>query len=847
MGGGKGAPPSPQGGRSLFYGDSLLWGPRLSPRGARIGVRVRQFDAGIGEIMTKSAKMIITPDFDRALAAVEAGDSVFITGKAGTGKSTLLRHIRSLYSKRDLAVVAPTGVAALNVDGRTIHDYFAFRMGLTSDLREYRSPQRLDTMDMLVIDEVSMVKAPLMDMMCRALRRAKESDAPFGGTQTLFIGDLYQLPPVQEHRSDDPEMEGYATPFFFSSESFRQLDVKTIELNTVFRQRDASFVALLNAIRDGTFTDADLEKLNTRIDAGYRSHSKGVTPTEDMTVTLASTNEYVNDYNLEKLAELPGKETRFPAEQFGVADNTKAGKFGELKDLRLKAGAQVMLQVNQQGYVNGSMGTVTQIAQDAITVHVPDLGEEVEVRRYTWETYETRREGKKLVKEVVGRFTQFPLKLAWAVTVHKSQGKTFDRVVYDCGSTFEAGMAYVALSRCTSLEGITLTQPVQSKHIKVHPSVVRFHRKATAKRQPLGDLPVACVGCVATGTDRYRKLVEIAVVRYEHGKEVLRLSSLIQPERDASKAVLAGINAAELSLAPRVEEVQPLVAMALNGAVIVGSDTEEVLEKIRFPPGQVDEGVGVDVSLSDADNDAHLPALAIADQVAKQFLALGKKQTRDVQVAPFRTDGWQADFTPYLFSRDEISSARAFHDRCVKGREMHWNKDLMLGYVVGILSHPMTQDPESVQELVGLVDPVQAAAIGELLVARVKEDKLITDYERDFLARVQATLRCSLESVRVGNFREKVTLEPGMRVYISGGPAPSGSVLEGLRKEDIKEMCSHTELIFESQFQKKTNIDVLAIADPSNVTGGSYGKASRWGIPVISWEELVAWAESVPE
>ena len=799
--------------------------------------------------MSKSAKMIITPDFERALAAVEAGDSVFITGKAGTGKSTLLRHIRSVYSKQDLAVVAPTGVAALNVDGRTIHDYFAFRMGLTSDLREYRSPQRLDTMDMLVIDEVSMVKAPLMDMMCRALRRAKESDEPFGGTQTLFIGDLYQLPPVQEHHSDDPEMEGYPTPFFFSSESFRQLDVKTIELNTVFRQRDASFVTLLNAIRDGTFSDADLEKLNTRVDARYTSRTTGVDLTEDMTVTLASTNEYVNEYNLEKLAELPGKAVRFPAEEHGVADKTKSGKFGELKDLRLKTGAQVMLQVNQQGYVNGSMGTVKHIAQDAITVHVPDLGGEVEVHKYTWETYETRREGRKLVKEVVGRFTQFPLKLAWAVTVHKSQGKTFDRVVYDCGSTFEAGMAYVALSRCTSLEGITLTQSVQSKHIKVHPSVVRFHRKATAKRQPLSDLPVAYVGAVATGADRYRKLVEIAVVRCEHGKEVLRLSSLIQPERDASKAVLAGINAAELSLAPRVDEVQPLIAMALNGAVVVGPDTEEVLEKIGFPAGRVDEGVGVDVSLIDADTDAQVPgALAVADQVAKQFKALGKKKTCDLLVAPFRTDGWDTDATPYLFSRDAISSARTFYDRCIKGRATCWNRDLTLGYAVGVLSNPVAGGPEGLQEIADLVDPSDAAVLADLLVARVKEDKIITDYERDFLARIQATFRCSLEAVSVGDFREKVTLEPGMRVYISGGPGRSGSALEGLRKEDIKEMCGHTELICELRnFQKKSNIDVVALADLSNVTGGSYGKASRWGIPVISWEELVEWANAQPE
>lgn len=321
--------------------------------------------------MKTSQKIIVTADFERALEAVEAGKSVFITGKAGTGKSTLLRHIRRLYDERDLAVVAPTGVAALNVDGRTIHDLFGFRPGLTADLSEYRPPNRLKTVDMLVIDEVSMVKAPMMDMMSLALSRAKKAHVPFGGTQTLFIGDLYQLPPVQDHRSDDPEMEGYATPFFFSSQSFRQLDVATIELTTVFRQKDASFVEMLNALRDGTFREDHLAKLNQRVNAP-------LLPPEgredaDIVVTLASTNEYVNDYNLEKLEELPGKVFTFPATETGTIDAKGSGKFGELKQLKLKIGAQVMLQVNQQGYVNGTMGTVTQIEKDLITVKVPDL------------------------------------------------------------------------------------------------------------------------------------------------------------------------------------------------------------------------------------------------------------------------------------------------------------------------------------------------------------------------------------------------------------------------------------------------------------------------------------------
>jgi ATP-dependent DNA helicase PIF1 len=791
--------------------------------------------------MKQSSQMIITPDFERALAAVQAGKTVFITGKAGTGKSTLLRHIRSLYEERDLAVVAPTGVAALNVDGRTIHDHFAFRMGLTVDLREYRPPQRLHTMDMLVIDEVSMVKAPMMEMISRALSRAKETGEPFGGTQTLFIGDLYQLPPVHDHRSDDPEMEGYATPFFFSSEAFRRLDVPTVELTNVFRQKDASFISLLNAIRDGTFTDGDLAAINARVDPTFvptvqKDHLGG-----EMTVTIASTNEFVNKYNLNQLGDLPGRATKFPAVQEGLLDAQKSGKFGELKELRLKVGAQVMLQVNQHGYVNGTMGTVTRITPDAVSVHVPDLEAEVEVQRYTWETYETRREGKRLVKEVVGRFRQFPLKLAWAVTVHKSQGKTFDKVVYDCGSTFEAGMAYVALSRCTSLEGITLTQPLQRKHIKVHPSVIRFHRRATVNREPLGDLPLAFVGTVATGVDRYRKLVEIAVVRYEHGKEVLRLSTLIQPGRDASQAVLAGINATELSLAARLEEVQPFIALALNNAVVVSPDTEEVLEKLQFPHGNVLEGSGVNINVPIPDEAGRRPgALAIADSLAKHWQAIPEKKKVDVLVTPFRSEGWITEATPYLFSRDVISPPSMFFDRCLAGQERQWNQDLMLGYAVGVISRPESPSPV----IAGTV-PValeQAARLGDVLLQRAKDDQIVTAFEKNFLQRAQAVLGCPLGDVPVGDFREKVALERGTRVYVSGGPGRSGSALEGLRKEQIKEMCHHTGLIFENQFQKKTGIQVVAVADLGNVAGGSFGKARRWGIPVISWEELVEWS-----
>jgi hypothetical protein len=386
---------------------------------------------------------------------------------------------------------------------------------------------------------------------------------------------------------------------------------------------------------------------------------------------------------------------------------------------------------------------------------------------------------------------------------------------------------------------------VQRKHIKVHPSVIRFHRRATVSREALGDLPIACVGTVATGADRYRKLVEIAVVRYEHDKEVLRMSTLIQPERDASQAVLAGINASELSLAPRLEEVQPFIALALNNAVVVSTDTEEVLENMRFVAGQVLEGVGISINTPMPDDTGRRPgALAIAELVAKCWRAIPRKKRAEVLVTPFSSNGWITDATPYLFSRDAISSPEEFFKRCLAGRERQWNPDLMLGYFIGVISRPESPSQISAGTIGFPVKHDQAVRLGEVLLQRAKEDQIVTAFEKDFLQRAQTVLGCSLGDVPVGDFREKVSLEPGMRVYVSGGPGRSGSTLEGLRKERIKEMCRDAGLIFEDKFQKKTGIQVLAVADLGNVTGGSFDKARRWGIPVISWEELVEWAGS---
>jgi ATP-dependent DNA helicase PIF1 len=451
--------------------------------------------------MNASVPIEINEQFRQALHWMEETDRpVFITGKAGTGKSTLLEYFRET-TRKEIAVLAPTGVAALNVRGQTVHSFCGFKPDITlakvRKINPKRDPARaavLKKLEAVVIDEISMVRADVLDCVEKFFRlNGPRPRKAFGGLQMIFIGDLYQLPPVVANTEKSLFTLHYETLYFFSAhcllrDSFR---LEFVELEKIYRQTEADFIGLLNAIRNRSVTADDLAKLHSRFDAGF------VPPEDDFYVTLTSTNDLAAARNREKLDLLPG---RLRAYQ-GVVDGAfERSSFPTDERLEIKVGAQVMLLNNDAAgrWVNGSIGKVVDVLRekgedDRIAVELQDGGR-VEVKPNEWDLFKFSYDADKdaIVSEAVGAFIQYPLKLAWAITIHKSQGKTFQKVVVDVGrGAFAHGQVYVALSRCTNFGGLVLKTPIVRSHIRtdwrVSKFLTRFQYERADERQPFAD------------------------------------------------------------------------------------------------------------------------------------------------------------------------------------------------------------------------------------------------------------------------------------------------------------------------------------------------------------------------
>lgn len=426
------------------------------------------------------AEIEINPKFKEALQLLEYSNSnLFITGRAGTGKSTLLEYFRGQTGK-NLAVLAPTGVAAINVRGQTIHSFFGFKPDITVEKvrTSYTNKGKkglYKSLDILIIDEISMVRADLLDCVDQFLRlNGKRRDKPFGGIRVVFLGDLYQLPPVVVREETEIFLSAYKSPYFFDARAMEGFALTIIELETIYRQSDPTFISLLNAVRNGKISQDQLEQLNARHDYSF------VPPVNQFYLRLTTTNAKAEMINQVQLEQAGGRESVFDGVTTGQFDGralpAPAG-------LRLKAGAQVMLVSNDRSkrWVNGSMGKIEKISESKgfnkiIYVRL-DSDELVEVTPYTWEMFRFvfREDNGHVDSESVGSYTQYPLILAWAVTIHKAQGKTFERVIVDFDrGTFAHGQAYVALSRCTSLSGLVLTQPLAQRHLILDNRVVEF-------------------------------------------------------------------------------------------------------------------------------------------------------------------------------------------------------------------------------------------------------------------------------------------------------------------------------------------------------------------------------------
>ncbi|MDI3531159.1 MAG: ATP-dependent helicase [Candidatus Atribacteria bacterium] len=427
--------------------------------------------------MTFPKDLEFNSEFMKALEIMEKSQqSVFITGRAGTGKSTLLQYFRG-NTKKSLAVLAPTGVAAINVQGQTIHSFFRFRPDVTLDVVESLNPANRElykNLDTIVIDEISMVRADLLDCVDTFLRRfGKKPGKVFGGIQMVFIGDLYQLPPVVKPGEKVLFQEHYQSPYFFSARSFQEAHPAFVELEKIYRQRDEQFIGILNRIRNNTASEEDLELLNKRVIPGYLPEK------EEFAVYLTTTNENARKINQKRLEMLKGKEKVYTGT---INGDCSVADLPTDPNLRLKEGAQVMLLNNDSSgrWVNGTIGQIVDFQKqktgEAIVLALKN-GEPVEVEPYTWEMFEFYydKHEHRINTQKIGSFTQYPLRLAWAITIHKSQGLTFDRVIIDLSrGTFAHGQLYVALSRCRTLEGIVLQKPIRKGHIRMDKAVVRF-------------------------------------------------------------------------------------------------------------------------------------------------------------------------------------------------------------------------------------------------------------------------------------------------------------------------------------------------------------------------------------
>ena len=414
----------------------------------------------------------------------DTGCNVFLTGKAGTGKTTFLHNIKKDCEKR-MVVTAPTGVAAINAGGVTLHSFFQMPFGPFIPGSEHTRQHKfsrdkiniIKSLDLLVIDEISMVRADLLDGVDSVLRRYRRSNLAFGGVQLLLIGDLHQLAPVVKNEEWRMLQAHYASPYFFSSTALGKTELISVELQHIYRQADDTFISLLNKVRDNRLDTESLNALNARYIKDFETEQGA----NEGYITLCTHNQSADRINSTRLEQLSHSAHRFSAK---VEGEFPEHSYPTPSTLELKVDAQVMFMRNdashEKRYFNGKIGKITRISGDRISIKCRDDNDEIVVEPATWENidYSLDEETMEVSENKIGAFVQYPLKLAWAITIHKSQGLTFDNAIIDAQSSFAHGQVYVALSRCRTLEGMVLSTPLALNSVKTDRTVLQFTEQA---------------------------------------------------------------------------------------------------------------------------------------------------------------------------------------------------------------------------------------------------------------------------------------------------------------------------------------------------------------------------------
>ncbi|OBF25064.1 AAA family ATPase [Mycobacterium sp. ACS4331] len=775
------------------------------------------------------ADLVLTEEFGEALARLAAGEHLFLTGKAGTGKSTLIRHYMAT-TDRNVVVLAPTGIAALNVDGYTIHRLFGFRTTTTlgdvtgGAYRPGRFAKTLASLQTLIIDEASMVRADVFDMVAAALRRyGPIPDTPFGGVQIVLVGDLYQLPPVVAEGEQHYFSTTYATPYFFSARSFESAVFPTVSLTTVFRQLgDDRMTAILNEIREGVLLGHAQEHLNSRVDGDF------VPPEDEFWLTLAPTNRLVAARNRQQLERLPGDEMVHRATETG--DLSLFDKPIE-EELRFKVGAQVMMLNNdpRNRWVNGSIGRVVGVGYDrygaVVDVEFPD-GTVADVAPFVWEATRPVVDGGSLRREVVGTFTQLPFKLAWAITIHKSQGQTLDRLVVDLtGGMFSTGQLYVALSRCTSLAGLVLKRPVLPKDLKVDRRIARYLRGSAGGGQARRFCAIGLLTVGDEGRMSRPRPVELAVA-FDDGTAV---STLINPQRDLADARTAyGIGVSDVLLAPTLREAWAVIAPMLAGCTPVGVGVDETLGLIDFELKRLGHvtpmPLGVELRGARVTGDT---ALERARSLLKAHAA-AEVSTGSI---PFDEPDATEIQSGLLLSRDPgVPTPVARHLPALSAllRLSRQVGAVLLGEEASPAAPDGDWDAAAAQ---AVADQLRTAAgrtpLPEQVVARLHHVSALLGI--DVVAGVADAVRHDIGEVLV----------PGARICFTGTAMnDSGCVVD---REEMERMAASAGLA-PVRTVTKTRCEVLVTAE-AGTQSGKARKALDYGKPVFTADEFFAWIE----